>query len=75
MAHTLAYDARIVGDAAVPTEQAAAVTVPALCIASTATPEWLRGGAMAVAEALPEGQSDSWTASSIRRVPISWCRS
>jgi alpha-beta hydrolase superfamily lysophospholipase len=55
MAHTLAYDATIVGDAALPVARAATVTVPALGIESSTSPQWLRSAARAIATALPNG--------------------
>lgn len=56
MAHTLAYDAEVVGDGVVPADRAAAVTIPALVVESTASPPWLRNASRAVAAALPDGQ-------------------
>lgn len=56
MAHTLAYDAAIVGDGAVPVDTAAAVTIPALVVESTASPQWLRDAARATAASLPNGR-------------------
>ena len=56
MAHTLAYDAYIVGDGKVPAERAAAVTIPVLAVESTASPQWLRDATRAVAAALPDGR-------------------
>jgi pimeloyl-ACP methyl ester carboxylesterase len=55
LAHTLAYDATIMGDYSVPTERAASVKVPTLVIAGTDIP-WMRQSAEALAEALPDGQ-------------------
>ena len=55
MAHTLAYDAEIVGDGVVPAGRGAAVRVPALVVESTASPPWLRNASRAAAAALPNG--------------------
>jgi pimeloyl-ACP methyl ester carboxylesterase len=56
MAHTLAYDAAIVGDGTLPADRAAAVMVPALAVESTASPQWLRSASRAAASALPDGR-------------------
>ena len=54
IAHTLAYDARIMGDYSLPTERAALVKAPTLVIAGTAIP-WMRQPAEALAAAIPDG--------------------
>lgn len=53
IAHTLAYDAHVMGGDAspLPTELLAALTVPTLGLYSTASPSWLAAGAEAVAKA------------------------
>ena len=56
LAHTLAYDARIMGDYSLPTEAAASVKGPALVIAGGSDFPWMRETAEALAEALPEGE-------------------
>ncbi len=56
MAHTLAYDATITAQGLPSAERAAAVTGPALGIASTSSPPWLQGGAKAIAQLLPHGR-------------------
>jgi pimeloyl-ACP methyl ester carboxylesterase len=56
LAHTLAYDARIMGDYSVPTDQAASVKVPTLVIAGGADMPFMRETAQALAEALPNGE-------------------
>jgi pimeloyl-ACP methyl ester carboxylesterase len=55
IAHTLAYDATIVGDRSLPTELIASVTIPALVICGEQSPPFLRAAARAVADALPNG--------------------
>jgi pimeloyl-ACP methyl ester carboxylesterase len=55
LAHTLAYDARIMGDYAVPTELAGSVKVPTIVIAGGADFPWMRETATTLADALPEG--------------------
>src|SRR5437764_802561 len=56
LAHTLAYDATIMGDYSLPTERAAAVTTPTLVIAGGDSWDWMRASAQALADALPAGQ-------------------
>jgi pimeloyl-ACP methyl ester carboxylesterase len=55
IAHTLAYDATVMGDYAVPAERAAAVSVPTIVIAGTASFPFMREAAQALADALPNG--------------------
>jgi pimeloyl-ACP methyl ester carboxylesterase len=57
LAHTLAYDATIMGDYSLPTERAAAVTVPTLVIAGGASLPLMRVTAQALAGILPNGQT------------------
>jgi len=54
-AHTLIYDATIMGDYSLPSERMATVTVPALVIDGGETP-WLSHAAQEVADALPNAQ-------------------
>jgi pimeloyl-ACP methyl ester carboxylesterase len=56
IAHTLAYDARIMGDYSIPTDTAGSVKVPTLVIAGGADFAFMRESAQALAEALPEGE-------------------
>jgi pimeloyl-ACP methyl ester carboxylesterase len=56
LAHTLAYDATVMGDYSVPTDRAAAVAVPTIVIAGGADFPFMRETAQALAEALPNGQ-------------------
>jgi pimeloyl-ACP methyl ester carboxylesterase len=56
IAHTLAYDAAIVGDLSLPTGLLASVTIPALVISGEQSPPFLRAAARAAADALPNGQ-------------------
>ena len=56
LAHTLAYDAAVMGDSSVPTERAASVTVPTLVMDGGATPAWARNAAQALADALPNAR-------------------
>lgn len=58
MAHTLAYDAHVMGGdaSALPEALLASVTVPVLAVHSTASPAWLAEGAAAVAKAVPDGE-------------------
>jgi len=56
LAHTLAYDARIMGDYDIPVDLAANVKVPALVIAGGADMPFMRETAQALADVLPDGQ-------------------
>lgn len=53
LAHTLAYDARIMGDYSVPVETAAKVTVPALILDGSASMPFMASGTDALAAAMP----------------------
>ncbi|HEU4354174.1 MAG TPA: alpha/beta hydrolase [Actinomycetota bacterium] len=57
LAHTLAYDARIMGDYRIPVERAASVKVPALVVAGGADMPWMRDTAAALADAMPNGRT------------------
>jgi len=56
MAHTLVYEASILGDRSLPTELAAAIMIPTLVVAGGASP-FMRAAAEALADALPHGQA------------------
>ena len=56
IAHTLAYDARVMGDYMVPLERAARLKTPTIVIAGGASFGFLPETAKALAEALPNGQ-------------------
>lgn len=56
LAHTLAYDAAIIGDLSLPTELLTALSVPALVITGEQSPPFLRAAAQAAAVALPNGR-------------------
>ncbi|MFF0382158.1 alpha/beta fold hydrolase [Streptomyces sp. NPDC004286] len=55
LAPSLAYDAALMGDGLLPAELLARVPVPVLSAAGSVSPQWLRAGAQAVAEAVPDG--------------------
>jgi pimeloyl-ACP methyl ester carboxylesterase len=55
IAPTLAYDDAVMGDGLVPRERLASLDTPVLSLAGSASPDWLRRAARAVAEAVPEG--------------------
>jgi pimeloyl-ACP methyl ester carboxylesterase len=57
LAHTLAYDARIMGDYTIPNDLVASVKVPTLVIAGGADFPWMRQTAKALADALPDGEA------------------
>ncbi len=56
LAHTLAYDATVMGDYSLPTERAASVTAPTLVIAGGASFSFMRETARALADVIPDGQ-------------------
>jgi len=56
VAHTLAYDARIMGDYSIPTQTAASVKVPTLVLAGGADMPFMRETAQALADAIPDGE-------------------
>ncbi|MDQ3911095.1 MAG: alpha/beta hydrolase [Actinomycetota bacterium] len=56
IAHTLAYDAAIMGDYSLPVERAASVTVPTLVMAGGASFPFMRETARTLAEVIPDGQ-------------------
>jgi pimeloyl-ACP methyl ester carboxylesterase len=56
IAHTLAYDAEIMGDYHLPTDQAAAVKVPTLVMAGGASFPWMATTAEALTEAIPDAE-------------------
>ena len=53
LAQTLAYDNAAMGDASIPTDRFATISVPTLVLAGGASPAWFRETAEAVAEAIP----------------------
>jgi pimeloyl-ACP methyl ester carboxylesterase len=59
IAHTLVYDATIVGDLSLPTELIASITTPTLVIDGDQSPSVIREAARAVADTLPNGQLHS----------------
>jgi len=56
IAHTLAYDAAIIGDRSLPAGLLGSIHVPALVISGEQSPPFMRAAAQAVAAALPYGQ-------------------
>ena len=56
LAHTLAYDATVMGDYSLPVERAAAVTAPTLVMAGGASFPFMRETAQALAAFIPAGQ-------------------
>jgi pimeloyl-ACP methyl ester carboxylesterase len=56
LAHTLTYDATVMGDYLLPVERAAAVTIPTLVIAGGASFPFIRETARALADVLPDGR-------------------
>ena len=56
LAHTLAYDATIMGDYSLPTDRVASVAVPTLVLDGGASFPWIRKTAQAIAEVIPDAQ-------------------
>ena len=57
LAHTLAYDARIMGDYSVPVGRAANATIPTLVVAGGGDMPWMVESARVLADALPNGEA------------------
>jgi pimeloyl-ACP methyl ester carboxylesterase len=57
IAHTLAYDARIMGDYRIPLDLASATQTPTLVVAGGADMPWMRDTAQALAGAIPNGEA------------------
>ena len=57
IAHTLAYDGRIMGDYSIPVDEAARVRVPTVVIAGEASFPFMRETAAILADALPDGRN------------------
>jgi pimeloyl-ACP methyl ester carboxylesterase len=55
MAHTLVYEATILGDGSLPTEVAGKLTTPTLVVAGSASMPFMPVSARALASALPNG--------------------
>jgi pimeloyl-ACP methyl ester carboxylesterase len=56
LAHTLAYDATIMGDYSLPVERAASVTAPTLVMAGGESFPFMRETAQALADVIPDAQ-------------------
>ncbi len=58
LGRTVLYDALCLGSsqAPLPVELLGSITVPMLCLGSTGSPDWLRAGAEASAQAAPDGR-------------------
>jgi pimeloyl-ACP methyl ester carboxylesterase len=56
MAQTLVYESKIIGDRMVPTDLAGSVAPPTLVLVGDESPPFLRDGARAMADALPNGR-------------------
>jgi pimeloyl-ACP methyl ester carboxylesterase len=57
IAHTLVYDATLIGDGHVPLDRARSVRIPTLAIAAGAAPPFMRETAEALARAMPHGRA------------------
>ena len=56
LAHTLAYDAEIMGDYSLPTDRIARVAMPTLVLDGGASFDWMGQTAQAITDALPDGR-------------------
>ena len=56
LAHTLAYDAEIMGDYILPTERIAGIGAPTLVLTGSESFDWMAETAKAIVDALPNGQ-------------------
>ena len=56
LAHTLAYDAEIMGDYVLPVERVAKVGAPTLVLTGSESFDWMHETAKAIVDALPNGQ-------------------
>ena len=56
LAHTLAYDAEIMGDYVLPVERVAKVAAPTLVLTGSESFDWMDETAKAIVDALPDGQ-------------------
>ena len=56
IAHTLVYDAMIIGDLTLPTDLAASIRTPTLVLTGENSPPMLRNAARALADVLPNGE-------------------
>ncbi|MET7622175.1 alpha/beta hydrolase [Streptomyces sp. NPDC005408] len=56
LAHTLAYDAAVMGDSTLPTDLAASVRIPALILTGSDSGAWAANAAQALTSALPTAQ-------------------
>ena len=57
MAHTLVYEATILGDGQLPLDKARSIRAPTLALAAGAAPPFMRETAEALARALPDGRA------------------
>jgi pimeloyl-ACP methyl ester carboxylesterase len=57
IAHTLAYDARIMGDYRIPLDLVGSIKVPTLVVAGGADMPWMRDTATALSDAIPDGET------------------
>ena len=56
LAHTLAYDAEIMGDYVLPTDRIARIGAPTLVLTGSESFDWMDETAKAIVDALPDGQ-------------------
>jgi pimeloyl-ACP methyl ester carboxylesterase len=58
LAHTLGYDAAVMGDSTIPADRYGAIGVPTLVLAGSASPEFMRRAAVRAAAAIPGARHD-----------------
>ncbi len=56
LAHTLAYDVRLLNEGVVPADRLGAITCPVLATSGSLSPPWAEASVRAVAAAVPDGQ-------------------
>jgi pimeloyl-ACP methyl ester carboxylesterase len=56
LAHTIAYDVRLLNEGVVPADRLSAIACPVLATAGTLSPPWAAASVRAIAEAVPEGE-------------------
>jgi pimeloyl-ACP methyl ester carboxylesterase len=56
LAHTIAYDVRLLNEGVVPADRLSAIACPVLGTAGTLSPPWAAASVRAIAEAVPDGE-------------------
>jgi pimeloyl-ACP methyl ester carboxylesterase len=69
-AHTLVYEATIVGDLTLPTEKLRSIMAPTLAVYGSASPAFMGNAAKAIAEAIPNGHVRALDGQNHDMVPV-----